>query len=66
VGASTFRRNSGSVLDARRLNHQSWPDTVIPSKSSTRTPSRPVKEFRTTVTAACWSATVELISPDAT
>ncbi|AYG82479.1 hypothetical protein DWB77_04655 [Streptomyces hundungensis] len=39
--ASTFRRSNGSVLEARRLNHQSWAVTVRPSSSSRVRPSWP-------------------------
>ena len=38
--ASTFSRSSGSVLLGLRLNHQSAPDTVMPSRSSKVTPDR--------------------------
>src|SRR4029077_5629732 len=40
LSASTFRRSSGSVLEGRRLNHQSAALTVSPSSSPVRTPGR--------------------------
>ena len=61
--ASAFSRSSGSVLDGRRLNHQSPVATVSPSSSSVRTPGRPAKARLTRAVASAWSATSELISP---
>src|SRR6516225_4747667 len=61
--ASTFRRSNGSVLDGRRLNHQSPAATVSPSRSSVLTPGRLAKACLTRAVASAWSATSELISP---
>jgi hypothetical protein len=41
VSDSTLRRSRGSVLLARRLNHQASAETVSPSRSSSVTPWRP-------------------------
>src|SRR5690606_12272711 len=71
--ASTLSRSSGSVFDARRLNHhwgwESQCETVRPSSSSTSTGPAPcwvTYASTTRARAAGTSATVELISPDAT
>src|SRR5690606_1748277 len=67
-GASTLSRSSGSVLDARRLN-QRFPVrfTVRPSRWSTlSTSARPVNASSTAAMRPAWSATRELISPEAT
>jgi hypothetical protein len=42
VSDSTLRRSRGSVLLARRLNHQASAETVSPSRSSSVTPGRPM------------------------
>src|SRR5690606_6307647 len=60
--ASALSLSSGSVLDARRLNHQPAPFTVSPSSSSGS--PRPANASRTRRRAASWSATVLLISPE--
>ena len=68
--ASTFRRSSGSVFDARRLNHQRGAcaqcATVRPSSSSTSTGPAPALVTYASTTralAAGTSCTLELISP---
>src|SRR5699024_5169776 len=66
VGASTLRRRSGSVLEARTLNHAgvSFSSTVTPSRRSTLS-MRSAKASSTACVLAAWSSTVELISPEA-
>ena len=66
VSASTLSRSSGSVLEARTLNHQSAWVTVSPSRSSTVVPGSSANARRTRSVAARWSGTDEFTSPLAT
>src|SRR6266542_2461688 len=61
VAASTFSRSSGSVFEARTLNHQSSYSTVSPSSQSCRPPAYARAIFSM---VPCWSRTTELISPE--
>src|SRR6478752_8987705 len=63
---SALSRSSGSVLDARTLNHQSAWVTVSPSSWSTSTSSRLPPVCCSSARMAAWSVTSELISPLAT
>lgn len=62
--ASAFSRSNGSVLEGRTLNHQVGVETVRPSRSSRAVSGSGAYVARRAASRACWSVTVELISPE--
>src|SRR5690606_19350301 len=61
---SALSRSSGSVFEARTLNHQSSCETVSPSRWSMATPDAADHSRSSVARTADWSSTVELISPE--